>query len=171
MQWHDSIIYDWATSDLNIYLNKTYYNQLNKDAKNQIIFSGFSIGAVEYLNNDMSTLISNENSIIRSSNIALPTVSEYIRTNRNKNNCGTMRLFNNNYRSCGSTGWMDNNNDWWAITPVYDSPSDIYSISSNDAIDRRNAIYNCSVFPVLYLSSDTQITGGTGTKSDPYTIE
>ena len=35
----------------------------------------------------------------------------------------------------------------------------------DDAGNSRNA------YPVVYLSSDINITGGTGTKSDPYTIK
>ena len=127
----NNLVWDWDTSSspygnnnwarpatLNTYLNGTYYNGLNSAAKSQIISSNFSIGAVDY-NNNMSMQVTNENSNKWYGNIALPTVSEYIRTNSNKSSCGTFSLINENYSSCVNTEWMHitSANYWWTLTP------------------------------------------------------
>ncbi len=78
-------------STLNTYLNSTYYNNLNATAKTQIVSKEFSVGNIKYSESDMPTQIEKENSIKWEGMIALPTVSEYIRSNSNKNSCGTFK--------------------------------------------------------------------------------
>ena len=179
-KWSSTNSNSWSRpSTLNAYLNGSYYNSLNSTAKNQIAVSDFSIGAVKHVNNyDLSTQVSNENASKWKGNIALPTVSEYIRTNSNKSSCGTLSLNNDNYSSCESSGWMDNwmgiYESWWTLTP----PSDVYSGAALISyIDRYGEIdvagtsqYLYSALPTLYLSSEVQIKGGTGTQDDPYVI-
>ena len=67
---------------------------------------------------------------------------------------------------------MDNSNNWWTLTrsPAY--TYGIFYVYNNGSIDIGSAIdTNCATYPTLYLSSEIKITGGTGTQSDPYTIE
>ena len=172
--WDTSSSNNWARpATLNTYLNGTYYNGLNNTAKSQIVASNFSIGAVEWDNNNMSTQVSNENSNLWKGNIALPTVSEHIRTNSNKNSCGTFRLFNNNISSCSNSGWMDNgfytiSHFWTLSSNIRDSYNVFYSQS--DGYISYGFYLNLGVKPTLYLSSEVQITGGDGTRSNPYQI-
>ena len=173
--WDTSSNKNWARpATLNTYLNGTYYNGLNSTARAQIVASNFSIGAVTYDNNNMTTQVSAENSTKWYGNIALPTASEYIRTNSNKSSCGTFRLINDNYSSCVSTGWMDTTSVewWWTLSPYYGGSSRyVFSVGSyivND-YDANNASF--AVRPSIYLNSEIQITGGNGTQSNPYTIE
>ena len=172
----------WNTEDsniwnlpatLNTYLNGTYYNGLNSTAKSQIVASNFSIGAVTYDNNYMTTQVSEENSNKWYGNIALPTVSEYIRTNSNKSSCGTFRLIADNYRSCVSTGWMDTTsaNYWWTLSPCYGDPFTVHAVLSSGDIGTYYAHTTYyAVRPALYLSSEVKLSGS-GTQSDPYTLE
>ena len=173
--WDTSGDNNWARpATLNTYLNGTYYNGLNNAAKSQIVASNFSISAITVDNNNMSTQVSDENSILWKGKIALPTVSEYIRTNRDKSRCGTLSLINNynNYSSCLSTGWMDNNDNWWTLTPYYNGSNSTYSVISDGHVQDHGFVnYTTSgVCPALYLSSEVKITGGDGTQNNPYAL-
>ena len=175
LAWDTSGKNSWTNASLNTYLNGTYYNGLNNAAKSQIVASNFSIGAVEEENNNMGMQVSDENSNKWYGNIALPTASEYIRTNSNKSSCGTFSLNNNNYNSCVSTGWMDTDSGWtgwWTLSPCDLSSSGVYNVYSNGDIGLYNVSdYRVVVPPALYLSSEVQITGGDGTQNNPYTLE
>ena len=121
----------------------------------------------------MSTQVSDENLNLWKENIALPTVSEYIRTNSNKSSCGTFRLIADNYRSCVSTGWMDTTsvNYWWTLSPRSDHSVSVFYVDSNGYVGYYSAYFTgYAVRPALYLSSEVQITGGDGSQSNPYEI-
>ena len=63
--------------------------------------------------------------------IALPTVSEYLRTNSNTN-CKTFITYNNNYNTCKNTTWMFNNSNWCGPCQLFDGNTlDVYYISAN----------------------------------------
>ena len=162
---------NWARpASLNTYLNGTYYNGLNATAKSQIVAKDWSIGAVTNDNNNMANTISNENYKKWNGKVALVTVSEYIRSNSNKSNCGSFSLNNNNYSSCKNTTWMYINDYWWILTPCAGDSYHTFRVYSNGRVDYYgNDDY--AVRPSLFLSSEVQITGGTGTQNNPYIIE
>ena len=71
---------------------------------------------------------------------------------------------------------MPENGYMWTITPNSNNSSQVYGInktpnegtvSYNVASNNQNAY----IAPTLYLSESTVITGGTGTKEDPYLID
>ena len=124
--------------------------------------------------NNMSTQVSNENSKTWKGNIALPTLSEYIRTNSNKSSCGTLSLNDANYSRCVSTGWMDTTSVsyWWTLSPISGGSNFVFTVESDGNVNRDTAYATGhAVRPALYLSSEVQITGGTGTQNDPFTLE
>ena len=161
---------DWAnSSSLNTYLNKTYYNNLNSTAKNQIVSKNFSIGAVTNNETNLTNTISGENSKKWNGKIALATASEYIRSNSNKSGCGTMdqvwRL-----SSCGNTTWMNNGNYWWILTAYSETTHTVFYVYPGGYFGYGDASNSFGIRPVTTLSSKARITGGIGTKSDPYQI-
>ena len=175
IKWDEGGSNNWAgPATLNTYLNSTYLNnQLNEVAKDQIVASNFSIGKVTYGNNNMSTQINNENSNKWYGKVALPTLSEYIRTNSNKSRCGTFNLMNSNYSSCVSTGWMDYNNYWWTLSPHSGNSYNAYYVNSRGRIEYGDVDYSYGygVHPTIYLSSNIKITGGDGSQNNPYRFE
>ena len=179
-QWDTSGSNNWARpASLNTYLNETYYNELSNTAKSQIVASNFSIGTITSDNNDLATQINNENSTKWNGKVALVTVSEYIRINSNKSECGTIKLnnYNNNYINCVNTGWMDNTNISgyeWTLTTVYNTAFSIDNSSMfTGRIDSSVPVHTAvrAVRPTLYLSSEVKITGGNGSQNNPYTLE
>ena len=175
--WHsDSSTNNWARSTLNSYLNEDYYNdELSVTAQSQIVAKDWNIGAITNDNNDLADQINDENSDKWNGKVALATVSEYIRSNRNKSSCGSFSLNNDNYNSCVKTGWMDTTNVtyWWTLSPDASTLEFVFNIDNDGIVTRYGptGFHEFAVRPALYLSSEVKITGGTGTKSDPYTIE
>ena len=176
--WDDSSN-DWRSSDLNTYLNETYYNSLNSTARGQVVLHNFNIGAYPFYNQnpnygDSTDGINAENEQVWNGNVGLATVSEYLRSNSNTNYCRTITLNNINYNTCKNTNWMFNNSHWWTMSAstsrtnyVFYLNSNIlygYSSYTNDLVDSSYGVH-----PVVYLSSSVKLSGS-GTQSDPYTI-
>ena len=173
--WDNSGLNDWARpASLNTYLNDTYYNKLlNSTAQSQIVTSNFSIGAIEFENNNLLEQINDESSKKWDGKIALPTVSEIIRTNSNKSDCGTFQLMNNNISSCANTGWMDNGfytiSHFWTISSEDNDLYNTFFAQSNGYVS-KGFYLNLGVKPVLYLSPNVKIVSGSGTRTDPYVV-
>ena len=171
--WDSSNNNNWARpASLNTYLNGTYLNRLSSEAQGQIIEGTYYAGEVTYNNNDMQEQISDEKTVTSKVKVALPTVSEYIRSNSNSN-CKTFRLNNNNYSTCRNTTWMYKSNIayWWTLSPYSGTSNNVFRVNSNGGVNNypaNNA--NTAVRPAITLSSEVQITGGIGTESDPYIL-
>ena len=168
--WDNVGLNKWSNASLNTYLNSTYYNGLNSTAQSHIISSDFSIGGVAEDDNDLKNTISDENATKWKGNIALPTASEYIRTNSNKSECGTIYKVYNSL-NCGDTSWMHNVSSWWTLTPDKNSSWYVFMVEDGFLFNENSDTYELLIKPTLYLSSDIKITGGNGSQSKPYTIE
>ena len=170
MAWDTSDSTNWARpTSLNTYLNGTYYNGLNDAAKSQIVSYTWSIGYLSSDLNNLSNQINVEKSSTWNGKIALPTLSEYIRSNSNKSSCGTFSTFHANSSTCINTTWMRMNEAWWSLTPS--SGKTVFYVNNPTF---NIATYPASLMPIrptLYLSSEVQITGGDGTQSNPYVVE
>ena len=174
-KWDISGSNNWARpASLNTYLNGTYYNGLNATAKSQIVAKDWSIGAVAPDDNNMANTINNENGTKWHGNVALVTVSEYVRSNSNKSSCGTVnQLYNATSGQCSGTTWMYyTDNWWWTLSPdAGNSTYALYVYYSNGRVyhDSINAAA-MHIRPALYLSSEVTLTGS-GTQSDPYVVK
>ena len=171
--WDASISNNWSRpATTNTYLNGTYYNSLTSTAQGQIVDKDYSIGAVTDGNNDLADQIDDENSIKWNGKIALPTVSEYLRTNSDKSKCGTFSLTDNSY-ACRNTTWMYITYFWWTLTPRSGDSYNVFYVDSYGMFYQADTSINgeIAVRPTLYLSSSVKITGGDGSQSNPYTIE
>ena len=174
MVWDSVNINNWARpASLNTYLNGTYLNSLSSEAQEQIVASDFSIGAVTDYNNDLESQVNEENSITLNGKIALPTLSEYLRTN-SETNCKTYSTYNSVCYNCINTTWMYNNDDdWWTLSASAGTIGYVYFLDSRTgSIAWEISNYsNFAVRPAITLSSEVQIMGGDGTQSNPYRIE
>ena len=169
--WDESNSNNWnQPASLNTYLNNDYYNSLTSTAQGQIVEKTYYAGTVTDGNNDMQDQISDEKVTTSKVKVALPTVSEYLRTNSNSN-CKTFALNNNNYSTCKYTTWMFNRDYWWTLSPYYLYGINVFYVANDAHVGNSYAGQsNMAIRPVVTLSSEVQITGGTGSKSDPYTI-
>ena len=168
--WYSSNSNNWASADLNTYLNSTYYSGLNSTAQSQIVSKDFSIGAVQWNDTSLSNSINNENSRKWNGKVALATASEYIRSNSNQGSCGNMnQLWSST--SCGNTTWMYDSTIWWTLSPYFGYSGSVFYVTSTSSILNTSTYTSNGVRPVVYLSAEVQITGGDGSQSNPYTIE
>ena len=179
--WDTASSNNWARpANLNTYLNETYLNSLSSTAQSQIIAKDFSIGAIAHDDTNLENTVNNENSSKWNGKIALPTASEYIRSNSDIANCGNMKLiYDYNLSSgCGDTTWMNNETEWWLLSPFARSESSsnsssVHSVSMNGYLNRpfKTSVVsaNYTVRPALYLNSNVKLSGS-GTSSDPFTI-
>ena len=91
MAWDTSNSNNWnRPASLNTYLNGDYYNGLTATAQGQIVEGTYYAGGVTDDNNDMQDQISDEKAVTSKVKVALPTLSEYLRANSNKEQCGTL---------------------------------------------------------------------------------
>ena len=171
MTWDTSNSNNWARpATLNTYLNGTYYNSLTSTAQSQIVAKDYGIGKVTYENNNMQDQISDENKATWNGKVALPTLSEYIRACSNTS-CKTFSTYNSNFSTCLNSDWMYNSNNWWTLSPYSDSYN-VFRVYMHGGIYYDEANYlGYAVCPVVTLSSSVQITGGNGTKNNPFTIQ
>ena len=171
MVWDSSDSNSWERpSTLNTYLNGTYYNGLNTTSKSQIVAKDWSVSLVRPNNNNLAEQINNENSRKWNGKVALITVSEYIRSNNNQSNCGTLSLNDDNYSICKNTNWMLNSTTWWTLSTYTLVPVGLYFVDSSGVLDPSSASNKFAVRPVVYLSSEVKITGGDGSQSNPYQL-
>ena len=175
MAWDSSNSNNWnRPASLNTYLNSTYYSSLTSISKSQIVEGIYNIGVTTMDNIDITDQINDEKSVTSKVKIALPTLSEFLRANSNKEQCGTSTLHNHNYSICKDSDWMFNADDNWMLTPNSSYPNTVFQTGTygditfnyNGAKYAKNAVR-----PTVILSSSVQITGGDGSKSNPYTIE
>ena len=173
--WDSSNSNNWARpASLNTYLNGTYYNGLNSTAQSQIVAKDWGIGAVTYSDNNMANTIKNENATKWNGKVALVTASEYVRSNSNKSSCGTVQqLWNATSGQCKGTTWMFySSNWWWTLSPTSGNSYRVFYVLYNyGGFDYYRAnMTSYAVRPAVYISSNITLKGS-GTQSDPYTIE
>lgn len=158
-------------AELNTYLNIDYYNSLNQTVKNNIVSYNFRVGAASYINDDLNQQIIDEKSAIWNGNVGLINLSDYLRSNTNKELCSTYSLNNSNYKICKDTNWLVSDQSYWTINSRGNYPADVvYCVFESGTIANINAIYNYYVRPVIYLKSSKKITGE-GTESNPFRIK
>ena len=168
----DSYNNNWARpASLNTYLNGTYLTStLNSTAQSQIVAKDWSVGGITTSNITLENQITSENSSKWNGKVALVTISEFIRSNDNKSDCGVMYMYNNNYESCKNTTWMFNTGNWWTLSIGADGMA-VHYIRRDGYVEIGYANDTYYVWPSVYLSSDIKITGGNGSSSNPYQIE
>ena len=70
----------------------------------------------------------------------------------------------------GNKNWLYKG-DEWTMMPRADSTTEVFSVDSFGRVDKSNtARIGFNVRPTFYLKSNVNVTGGTGTFDDPYTL-
>lgn len=182
MEW-DTDTYDTTEKHwdkpvkLNEYLNGDYLNTMID--KNKIFSSDWSIGTITSENDNLNNQIIDENKQKWNGKVGLISVSEYLKTNTNTNQCNNLKLYTKNYSICCETSWMYIDGEYFSlITPVeyYNSYYRetwyvIPFLYLNGELHLFSANVTAGIRPAVYLSADIKITGGDGSQNNPYTIE
>ena len=168
--WDFTFSNQWdRPSDIKTYLNGEYLESITVN-KEKIVPSTWSIGAVTDDNNDLAGQIASENGTqSQEANVGLITVSEYLRANTNKEECGNFSLNNGNYRTCRTTNWLVKGTDYWTISPNADYSNVVFLVYRDGSLYNRSSTSTFAVLPAITLSSDISLSGS-GTVGDPYII-
>lgn len=182
-------------SSIKEYLNNTYYPTLNGTAKTQVQSHTFNIGSVQFLdvsgNDSIQKNIAGEKMYQWTGNVGLVNVSDLLRASTNiactsatdemnavmqevlKETCGsyltTMSPIN---EELGGIGYWTMN----AFSAESDDSSDgvwyAAFFQGVGGFGGDHAYFDgiIGARPVLYLKSDIEITGGDGTKGNPFVI-
>ena len=164
-------------ADIKTYLNDTYLPTITAN-QDKIVPHTWSIGAVTSDNSDLAGQIADENNTQpQSVRVGMITASEYLRANPNTEECGNLSINNTNKETCLTTNWMysivSSGGYLWTISPTANHDYFVFYVSgyvrfAGGLIDRSASISH-GVYPVLYLKSDTTLSGE-GTVNNPYTI-
>ena len=113
--------------------------------------------------------------------VALMYPSDYLYATSGGNATNRAACLNTKQRSWFDTSVSDcKNNDWiynssnyqWTLSPFAYSSSayNVFHVYSSGSVINDHAYHAYGVCPVVFLKSSVQITGGTGTQTDPYTL-
>ena len=184
--WDTSQSNNWARpATLNTELNTTYLNSLDSTTQNMIGntkyylggYSNFSIqkDAMYQYERKIQNTTSNEfyngtnpNSFI--GKLGLMYASDYGYAVSDE--C-TQNLNGYDNATCKNNNWLFKGNDEWILPQIASYSSlalFVYSDGGVNLNDREVRRYLNAVRPVLYLTSNVLITGGSGTSTDPYTF-
>ena len=180
MQWNSSTSNNWNNSSLKSYLNGTYYNSIENTSRNMIANETYYLGgpngsnlytltASGYYNAERdSTQVYSGNPTSTTQYIGLMYPSDY--GYAAGESCLSTAL--NNYNdSCKNSDYLHKSVDQWLQAPHASiSSSASYLVSTGFVFGRYNATDSLAVFPVLYLESQTMITGGEGSSDSPFIL-
>ena len=170
-------------SSIKIYLNDDYYvNNINATAKEQMTSHSFNIGAVEYLSasDSIEKNIAGEKMYIWTGNVGLVNVSDILRASTNPL-CTSASTSLYNYTACNSNYLLDSGSASSLVYLTINACSHesggfsahVWSgelIGSSALVDNFSAFYSHSApRPVVFLKSNITLSGS-GTQSDPFTI-
>ena len=66
---------------------------------------------------------------------------------------------------------MHSNGDFWTISPYSTLPYLTFFIQKNGALSYYQTVdLDKEIYPAVYLKASIKITGGDGTKENPYTL-
>ena len=92
----------------------------------------------------------------------------------NRETCLNTELYKwngSNVSDCKNNDWLyDSENYLWTITPRSSNSNLVFNVDSYGSVNNSSAVNRFAVSPALYLSSNVKITGGDGTKENPYTL-
>ena len=180
---------DWATSSLYSYLNTTYYNELNVSYRNMVENATWRTGGWNTPAVTTPLMYSYEGSIkggsssstIATGYIGLMSASDYGYASSGCYSEQNLNLYN----KCTSTTWLTKGEGGgsiayeWMLTPSTSDTASVFYIVRNVNVTTYGTVSllpiatttsSMGVRPALYLKSSVYITGGTGTRSDPFIL-
>ena len=186
LYWDSNNINDWSKSSLMSYLNNEYLTSIVSPFNGMIENTLWNLGGIT----SSGTILSVETVFLkeRSAEVYLTNSQYWI------GNIGLMYLSDYGYATSGGStmnrnSCIENLFDWYNFSYCYDNNylnivnlaqwtltnensynNNVYHVTSPGSWDYRIARSKYGVFPALYLNSTVQITGGTGTSTDPYTL-
>ena len=181
---------NWVTGTLNTYLNNSYYNTLSSDAQNMIGTAKYYLGGYdmsdEAFTSDIMWQYERKNEANRTGyyygtnpimqnntnkKISIMYVSDY-GYGASKECTNNLYDYDSSANCITTNNWLDKSEDTWLLPQNSGNSDYAFSVYSGGFVDNGdNASYDeYAVRPVLSLSSNVKISGGSGKSSDPYQL-
>ncbi len=180
MQWNSTRNNNWNNASLKSYLNGEYYNSIDGTYKNMISEETYYLGgatqdnyqtltASGYYNAERdSSQVYSGNPASTTQYIGLMYPSDY--GYAAGSSCLSTALGNYN-SSCKNSDYLFSRVDEWLQAPnAGSSYFAAYLLSTGFVNANRHVTNSIVVRPVLYLTSETQITGGDGSQGNPFQL-
>ena len=192
-KWDENTTNNWSISTLQKELNQTYYNSLTVEAIDMVESVKYYLGGKEPAWSDNYNVINdtplqfysyerktsgsayyydlNPNNWI--GKVGIMYVSDY---GYASSNCENKKLHDgnsasNDLRACNDTNWLYNIKvDEWLLPQVATGKSATYRAYSTGGAGNLHVGVSYAIRPVLYLNSNIQIIGGSGTSTDMYQL-
>lgn len=128
-------------SNINSYLNGTYFDMLNEGSKKIVLKAKWSIGNVS--TNNFNQAYKEEKIREYYANVGLINYSDYL--------------------AIGNVNWLNSENDVMLLNKTMDEINVI-----NNGLNRRSSLALFNYLPVVYLKPDVSIISGDGSLNNPY---
>ena len=156
-----------AYASLVDYYNNTLTTESKKYLTSHVSYSGVvSYGASS--TNTIADTVNAEKGATITTNIALPSITDYLRASNNCNDSTTWKSINNSPFACKTNNWMYNSSTTYWFLNAYSATRARYQNTSGAV-----SLYTVSDLrgyrPVVYLKATTTFQGS-GTSDSPYTI-
>ena len=168
---------NWTTSEFNtINLNTNYWNYLGATWQNLIAPTTWHLGGMTSIDNTAKAFYDGErgngvygsNPTTYTDEIGLMYPSDYGYAAYPDAWATILSSYSNS--TITSNNWMYMGLSECTITPRSSSSYDVFLLRYNGNLGSTYAHFGNSVRPVFYLKSNVEYAGGTGTKSDPFTL-
>ena len=167
---------NWTTSEFNtINLNTNYWNYLGSTWQNLIAETTWHLGgmssygtAKEFYDGERNNAGYGSNPTTYSDEIGLMYPSDYGYAASPENWNTKLVLYHNS--TITSDNWMYMGLYEWTITPYSSRSYNVFRLEYDGALIISTADNGYSARPVFYLESNVELSGGSGTSSDPYRI-
>ena len=174
--WNSSTKPDTSTKpDIRNTLNSTFLGTLNSTWQNKIATHAYKVGGMSYNNSYTAKQYyntevgSSSSSTTDSMKIGLMYVSDY--GYAVSNSYWTEALYDYDNSTLKSNNWMYlGSNEWTISRSSIGSSNALAVVSSGYLIGSYNVNNSIAVRPVFYLESSVELSGGSGTQTDPYRI-
>ena len=163
-----------ATTATNATITCPDINKINESAKSMIQNTMWNLGCFGYgkksvnelYTKEKGTEVYNGHATKSSDYIGLIYPSDYGFASTDES-CSQAPLS----RACKNNNWLFKGVHYWTISPVSSGAYNTFIVTSYGDLATGVVLGRASVRPSLYLKSDVKVVGGTGTSSDPYTLE
>ena len=169
---------NWTTSEFNtINLNTNYWNYLGSTWQSLIAEATWHLGgmedvgytAKEFYDGERNNAGYGSNPTTYSDEIGLMYPSDY--GYAASPDAWAIDLYNYDNSTITSNNWMYMGLYEWTITPTSSYSDAVFYVDNNGYLNSNgDASRGRSARPVFYLESNVELSGGSGTSSDPYRL-
>ncbi len=191
MAWDSGNVNDWSKASLQTHLNGAYFNSLTSEAKVLIGDAVWNLGGTasytgasnglpsHFYGYERGTTVYGTRPTYWVGKIGLMYPSDYGYatsggTTTNRASCLAKEMYNwdsSSYSDCKNNDYLYNSSSSQRTIASYSSNYySVFVVNPTGSVRYRNANLTYSAFPVLYLKSTLEITGGEGTSEKPFIL-